>query len=235
MNAKILCRVKTLHTGRIAPVGTSGALSSGIRKISMNHPLFLSFLGLEGDEHAHTKVHGGREKALHHYPLDHYPYWTTRHPHSIPLRNPGAFGENISTEGITEKNLCIGDILKIGEAIVQVSQGRQPCFILNAYMGVEGLSKELQNTRFTGWYYRVLQEGVIAPNDTIELKERPCPEWTLDNVQYVLYENSLDREALQSLSQLNFLTESWRSLFSKRLVTGEVENWTSRLEGSTTK
>ena len=235
MNSKILCHVKTLHIGRIAPIDAAGLLSSGIRKAPVNHPVFLGVLGLEGDQHAHPKVHGGTEKALHHYPLDHYAYWRERYPQSVPLRNPGAFGENLSTEGLTEKNLCIGDILQIGEAVVQISQGRQPCFILNAYMGIEGFSRKLQETRFTGWYYRVLEEGAIAPGDAVTLKERPCPKWSIDSVQYILYENKLDKKALKCLSELPFLSESWKNLFSKRLAIGEVEDWNARLEGTSKK
>ncbi len=224
-----LGRVGALLTGRVCVLDEARGLSSAIRKTPRTNPVELSFTGLKGDEHGHPQHHGGEEMALHFYPFEHYAHWKKRFPNAEPLSAPGAFGENISTAGITERTQCVGDILRIGSATVQVSQGRQPCYILDAYFGVEGLAVEVQETRFTGWYCRVLQEGRISPDDTIELQERLHPEWTIDEVQRILYADTLNREALKALSTLPSLTASWKAIFAARLATGKVEDWSSRL------
>lgn len=227
-----LGRVGAILTGRVRLLDETRGLSSAVCKTPHTDPVDLSFTGLKGDEHGHPQYHGGEEMALHHYPFDHYSHWKKRFPNATPFSAPGAFGENLSTTGITERTLCVGDILRIGSATVQVSQGRQPCYILDAYLGVEGFAAEMQETRFTGWYYRVLQEGRIAPDDPIELTERLHPEWTIDEVQRILYADTLNRDALKALGTLPSLTASWKAIFSARLATGKVEDWSSRFLGS---
>ncbi|MDR3232025.1 MAG: MOSC domain-containing protein [Synergistaceae bacterium] len=225
-----LGRAEAVLVGRVRALGANGMISA-IRKTPRTEPLCLTFTGLEGDEHGHPQVHGGEEMALHHYAFDHYAHWRKRFPRAAPLNAPGAFGENLSTTGITERTLCVGDILKIGKATVQVSQGRQPCYVLNAWFEAPDAAREIQETRQTGWYYRVLEEGDIAPGDSIELRERLNPNWTIDEVQRILYADTLNRDALKLLRDLPALTERWKSIFDARLKTGKVEDWTSRLGG----
>lgn len=227
-----LGHIETLLTGRVRMLDEARGLASAINKTAHAEPVELSFTGLKGDEHGHPQYHGGEEMALHHYPFDHYARWKKLFPGAAPLNMPGAFGENISTSGITEHTLCIGDILKIGSATVQVSQGRQPCYILDSYLGIQGLAVEVQKTRLTGWYYRVLEEGRLVSGDSIELRERLHPEWTIDEVQRILYADTLNREALKALSTLPSLTAGWKAIFTARLATGKVESWDSRFLGS---
>jgi MOSC domain-containing protein YiiM len=117
------------------------------------------------------------EQALHHYPFDHYAAWRGEWQAGAfglaRLDACGAFGENISTMGMTEANVCVGDVYRIGGAIVQVSQPRQPCWKLNLRFGRAGMSRAVQDTRRTGWYHRLLEAGEIGAGDTVERLARP--------------------------------------------------------------
>ncbi|WP_228144992.1 MOSC domain-containing protein, partial [Acinetobacter baumannii] len=98
------------------------------------------------------------------------------------LSAPGAFGENLSTVGLTEENICMGDILSCGTTVLEVSQTRQPCWKLDDRLGTKGAALEMQRSGKVGWYYRVLEPGVIEAGATLNLLERPHPEWQLRNV-----------------------------------------------------
>ena len=110
----------TLLTGRAAPLSDSDALS-GIVKTPVARPLALGPEGFAGDEQADRRVHGGIEKAVHHYALDHYADWQAELGALPPLDAPGGFGENISTSGLTEAEVAVGDTFRLGTALVQVS------------------------------------------------------------------------------------------------------------------
>jgi MOSC domain-containing protein YiiM len=192
----------------------------------------LSEYGLEGDEHGDPRNHGGPEKALHHYAADHYPWLKGNLPSPASDRcQPGAFGENLVSEGITERDVCVGDVYQLGTALIEVSQPRQPCWRLNQYFGIPDMSYRLQNSLRTGWYYRVRQPGEIRVDDRLSLQHRPLPEWTLLRVLELLYRDTLNRRALLTLSELEGPSPNLRNLAIKRLETGCVENWQGRLFG----
>ena len=209
-----LGEVQRLLTGRVKEVEGAKGLFSAIAKHPRHGRVRLGSTGLEGDEHAHPQFHGGLEKAVHHYPLDHYAYWREHVPGFQRLDAPGAFGENISTEGITENDLCVGDILGVGSAQLQVSQGRAPCGILDARFRFAGMADAVERTRYTGWYYRVLQEGEIAQGDPITLLERSHPEWTLEAAQYVLYNDRQNKRAIAAILEIPTLSAEWRAIFT---------------------
>lgn len=132
--------------------------------------------GLEGDECADLQAHGGPDQAIHHYAADHIPFWASRHPEHATAFVPGCFGENVATEGLDECSLCIGDVLSMGSARVQISQGRQPCWKFNAHIGRNDMAYEFRQTCKTGRYYRVLEPGIVTPDSFMHLIERPAPE-----------------------------------------------------------
>lgn len=221
----------TILIGKTARIGTRGQLSA-IDKQPIPGPWHLSAVGLTGDEQANTKHHGGPEKALHHYPLDHYAAW--RHDlgdHSL-LKQPGAFGENISTNDMTETSVHIGDIFRFGDAILQVSQGRQPCATLNIRFGIGDMARRVQNTGRTGWYYRVLEGGEVAPDATLVLCERCQPRWPLSRAVRLLYHDVDSYDELQEMAEIGELAEGWRKLAAARVRNREVEDWRLRLEGA---
>lgn len=165
----------------------------------MAHPVAVTVDGLAGDRVGDTRVHGDADKAIHHYPRDHYAAWIKDlAPAPAFLAEVGAFGENISTTGITEETICVGDILRLGTARVQVSQGRQPCSKLNIRFGRKDMAKRVQNTGRSGWYYRVLEPGLVGPGDRLVLEERPNADWPLSRILHVLYIDTLNRADLEA-------------------------------------
>lgn len=220
----------TLLTGRAAPLPGSDHLS-GICKQPVARALMLDVDGFAGDEQADRRVHGGPEKAAHHYPHDHYAAWQATLGPLALLDAPGAFGENISTHGLTEDGVAVGDIFRLGGALVQVSQGRQPCWKLSRRFGVTDMARRVQQSGHTGWYYRVLQPGMVAPGDTIALIDRVAPDWSLARLWRALYVDRMNLPELQGIAALDVLAEGWRRYAQRRLDSGQVEDWSKRLEG----
>lgn len=220
----------TLLTGPVAPLAGT-VTKSAIAKRPVAGPLRLGAEGFEGDAQADRRVHGGPEKAVHHYPFDHYAAWRADLGRLPLLAAPGAFGENISTTGLTEGSVAVGDIFRLGGALVQVSQGRQPCWKLNHRFGLPDMARRVQETGRTGWYYRVLQPGPVSPDDDLQLIDRLAPDWTLRRLWRAMYVDRLNRAELEAIAALDVLAEGWRRHAQRRLDSGRVEDWRPRLEG----
>ncbi|MCZ0961774.1 MOSC domain-containing protein [Paracoccus benzoatiresistens] len=221
----------TLLTGPVAPLAGTQS-KSAIAKAPVAGPQSLGAEGFEHDAQADRRVHGGPEKAVHHYPFDHYAAWRADLG-ALPLLDaPGAFGENISTLGPTEASVAVGDIFRVGGALVQVSQGRQPCWKLNHRFGVPDMARRVQDTGRTGWYYRVLQPGTVSPGDELQLIDRLAPDWTLGRLWRAMYVDRLNRAELEAIAALDVLAEGWRRHAQRRLDSGRVEDWRPRLEGT---
>jgi Uncharacterized protein conserved in bacteria len=226
---RVLARVEAVLTGRAVDYTRPGSRSA-IAKRPRQGPVLAGPEGLDGDEQGDRRVHGGPDKAIHHYPHDHYAAWRAElGPHPL-LEAPGAFGENISTRGVTEADLCLGDRLRLGAAVVEVSQGRQPCWKLSDRFGIADLARRVQDSGRTGWYYRVLEPGPVQAGDVLELLERPWPDWPLTRLAGLLYRRTLDRAGLVAALALP-LVPSWRKVFERRLEQGRTENWDVRLHG----
>lgn len=185
---------------------------SAIGKLPVEHAVAVGPMGLAGDEQADRTVHGGIDKAVHHYPADHYAWWRA-HLGDVPLLDaPGAFGENISTTGLDETNVFLGDRFRLGTALVEVSQARQPCWKLDHRFGTKGVMAQVVKTRRTGWYYRVLEPGQVRAGDSLELMERPYPDWPLASLFGLLIGgDAKDRPAdLRALRDVPVLAETWK-------------------------
>ncbi len=222
--------LRALLSGKRAPLGKRG-IESGIFKRPLAQAVEVTSLGLRGDEQGDRQHHGGPEKALHHYPFDHYASWRAEIPAlAAHFTAPGAFGENISTEGMTEAEVCVSDIYRLGSALVQVSQARQPCWRLNERFGDTRMARRVQDSGRCGWYYRVLEEGSLGPGDSIELVERCAERWSLARISDVLYRDTLNLDSLTQLAELSVLSDSWRKLARRRLSRQAVEDWTARLD-----
>lgn len=220
-----------LLAGRVAALDDSGR-TSAIAKQPVSGPQRLGPEGLAADEQADRRVHGGPDKAIHHYPAEHYPLWQDDLGPLPLLDRPGAFGENIAAAGFTERDVAVGDIFSLGTALLQVSQGRQPCWKLNHRFGLADMARRVQATGRTGWYYRVLRPGVVEPGDPLERIDRPAPEWTLHRLWTALYVERMNLDELRAIAELDFLAEGWRRHAARRVASGKVEDWSKRLEGS---
>ncbi|MGG0668863.1 MOSC domain-containing protein [Lederbergia citrisecunda] len=189
-------------------------ITTGIHKKPVSDPVFLSTLNFSGDGQADLVNHGGRDKAVCAYPFDHYPHWEKEL--GKPL-NAGAFGENLTLQGLTEDVLCIGDSFQIGEAVVQVSQPREPCFKLSLVHGRKDMPLLIQNTGYTGFYFRVLKEGVVSPSDELVHISRPASAITLTEANRLMHHDKNDLDGIRTLLKVDELSEDWRKTFQKRL------------------
>lgn len=204
---------------------------TAIDKKSITSPVYLSELGLEGDECADNKHHGGPDRALHQYPAEHYQYWKdVTGVTGVVWAAPG-MGENISTQGMTEQNVCIGDRYRFGDAIIEVSQPRSPCFKLNHRWGIERLSVSMQGVSRCGWLFRVIKPGVVGPDALLTLIAREADPLTVKQACDIFFGDPLNNDGLVRLQQITPLSKSWMEKIRLRLDRGEVENWNFRLLG----
>lgn len=227
---EISARVIGLYLGKVSEPWP-GKPATAIAKQPTESPQRLGWEGFESDAQADLKVHGGRDKAVHHYAADHYPQWHDDLGEQAADFGPGRFGENIATLGITETDLCIGDVLRLGTAIVEVSQGRQPCWKLNAHTGFADMATRFQQTARTGWYYRVLEPGVVAVGDEIRRIECPNPGWTVERVTRARLGEELDPETAARLGRLPRLASGWAEAFARKAARLAPEDTSARLEG----
>lgn len=233
-DAQPLARICTVLRAPATPYahldGRPGGMS-GIAKQPITGPVRIGPRGLEGDEQGDLRVHGGPDKAVHHYAHEHYRAWREQLGPLPVLDAPGAFGENFSTTGVTEADLCWGDRVRAGSALLEVSQSRQPCWKLNTRFGIADMALRVQRTGYTGWYYRVLEPGQVQAGDALWLVERPHRAWPLARVIAVLYrQRMLDPDLLRELARLR-LPASWQKLVQQRLEAGTVEDWSRRVDG----
>ena len=225
-----LGQVLAVLRGRAVPFTRPGSRSA-IAKTPVSGPVAVGTLGLDGDDQGDLRVHGGPDKAVHQYAQAHYPLWQQEIGPLALLDAPGAFGENLASSGLDEQQLCLGDQVRIGSVLLQVSQGRQPCWKLSDRFAVPDMARRVQDSGRTGWYYRVLQPGTLQAGDSITLLARPWPQWSLARVIDVLYQQPFDASVLGALAELP-LTPSWRRLVQGRLARGAVEDWSARLDGA---
>lgn len=225
----VAVRIDALLTGVAVPYTRPGSRSA-IAKSPRGGPVRIGELGLEGDEQGDTRVHGGVDKAVHHYPFEHYAGWRAELGGLPVLAAPGAFGENISSTGLDEGTVCLEDRFTLGGALLEVSQGRQPCWKLNDRFGVRDMARRVQDSGRTGWYYRVLRPGIAQAGDLLALVERPWPAWPLQRLMRLLATRSTDPELLHEALALP-LVPSWRTLLERRLESRQAEDWARRIEG----
>ncbi len=222
-------QVRAVLTGRAVPYTRPGSFSA-IDKRPVQGAVAVLAESLAGDEQGDRRVHGGPDKAVHVYPWAHYATWRAELGALPVLQAPGAFGENLSTDGLDELSVCLGDEWAIGSARFAVSQGRQPCWKLNDRFGVPDMARRLQDSGRTGWYLRVLRPGRVQAGDAVRLTARPHPDWPLERIGALIRQRVCAPAALQDVLALP-LPPSWRRLFERRLAEGAAEDWAPRLHG----
>ncbi|MDQ0430390.1 MOSC domain-containing protein YiiM [Planomicrobium stackebrandtii] len=194
--------------------GNGKEMKTAIRKQQVQEA-FLSKDGFFGDGVADLKHHGGPERAVCIYPHEHYEHWNGHFETQLPR---AAFGENLTVTNMLERDICIGDIFQIGEAVIQVTQGRVPCNTIDRRLAMKPLLKEMVKTGYTGYLCRVLEEGMIRGDSTI----RPVAK----NVQQVsvLYANEInfhrpkDIDGIVKVLEAEELADDWRQFLTKRLI-----------------
>jgi MOSC domain-containing protein YiiM len=181
---------------------------TGFFKQAVDEPRWLGRTNLDGDGQADLVNHGGPDKAVLCYAASHYPDW--RAELGKPDLPHGAFGENFTIDGLTEDVVCVGDTYRLGDALVQVSQPRQPCWKLAWRWRLKELTALVEQSGRTGWYIRVLEEGEVRPGLTLTLLDRPYPAWTVTRASRVMRTRRRDPVAAGELAACELLAESWR-------------------------
>ncbi len=185
-------------------------ITTGICKQPVTGEIFLGKLGFEGDGVADHKHHGGHDKAVCVYSLDHYPYWEQALEMKMPV---AAFGENFSVSNLDEDEVCIGDIFKVGSAIVQISQPRQPCRTLAARYGRSDLVKMVVESGYTGFYFKVLREGMVKKVDKLVLMESDPESITVSFANHIYHHDRMNREGVEKVLAVTALSYSWTESF----------------------
>jgi MOSC domain-containing protein YiiM len=215
MMSKTTYEVVQLSVGKPQPMMFQKRIvETAFRKQKVNGSVFLSSLNFDGDLQADQKNHGGQDKAVLGYNEEHYTYWANRL--GIELK-PSAFGENITIRGLDEETLCIGDTFELDDCIIQVSQPRKPCFKVAASLGVKTLPALLEETGFTGFYFRVLKEGWVTENPRLTLIEQGTGGVSIADINRVMYSKPLNLEALKRFVGLLDLADKLKSSFLTKL------------------
>ncbi len=210
-SSAILC---SIQVGTPKNYGVEGAAdahdmpwTTGFFKLPVDGPVFAATTNLAGDGQADLINHGGIDKAVLAYSAGHYPKWREE------LRKPdlpyGAFGENLTLAGWSEASVCIGDILRIGKAVFEVSQPRQPCWKLARRWRMHELTAMVVRNGRSGWYLRVLEQGIIAAHMQAVLIDRPNPEWTIARANEILHHRRTDLSLTLELAAVPRLANSW--------------------------
>ena len=202
-------------------------IKSGLEKSPVFDNVFIHKLGVTGDEQAEKVVHGGVDKAVCLYPFEHYEYWENTLNRKMP---ENSFGENLTVQGMTEKDVCIGDIFQIGEVILQITQPRQPCYKLTYIHNVPKMSFLSQDSGFTGYYARVLKEGNLNVNDKITLIEKSPHNISVEFTNQILHNDNKNTEAIKKILEVKEIAANLRKNFEK-LLAGETIDPRPRLLG----
>jgi MOSC domain-containing protein YiiM len=190
-------------------------VQTGIFKTPVNGRVQVRTLNLAGDRQADLSVHGGPDKAIYVYPSEHYDYWRSEFPNmELPW---GMFGENLTTTGLLEGAVNVGDTFRIGSAVAMVTQPRVPCYKLAAKFGREDIVKRFLASGRSGFYLKVVQEGEVEVGDAIELISRDGHAVTVADVAN-LYRDGPDQvRLLQRVVQVEALPENWRDHFQQQI------------------
>jgi len=209
-------RVLSVNVGRPRDVEWRGkTVRTSIFKDPVAGPVAVSRLHLAGDEQSDLSVHGGIDKAVYGYPSEHYAYWREQLPDAELAW--GAFGENLTTEGLLERELHVGDRFRIGSAELAVTQPRLPCFKLGIRFGRADMVKRFQHSGRTGFYLAVVREGAIAAGDPIQRLSEGHAGITVADVVRLYVGDDTEQELMRRASELPDLPEVWRAYFRGRL------------------
>ena len=191
-------------------------VETGIYKKPVDMAIFLGAEDVEDDHVVDRKHHGGKDMAVYAYTKNHYAYFQKLYP-EITFYN-GIFGENLTLSNLFETEVQIGDIFQIGEAIIQVSQPRFPCFKLGLVFGTQKIVKQFLNSSYCGFYFRVLQKGNVQKNDPIILIEKAKNSMTVAETYSLYTSNRTNKPLINKALELTFLAEKCKAHFKRKLL-----------------
>lgn len=217
----VQAKLVSVRVGRVAPLGPRG-VPSGFVKSPAEGAVRVERLGLAGDEQADLRVHGGPNKAVYCYPFTHYQRWRQTHPRHAELLQPGAFGENLTIDGLDEEDVVLGDRLRIGTAVLEVCQPRQPCFKLALRFNDALMVRAMVETGQCGWYVRVIEPGSLAAGDAVVHEPAPARDWTIARFASLINQRApaahFGRASLEALAAIPNLPRPWPAYLREELA-----------------
>ena len=216
-------KIVSVNTGLPREIFQEGRLiRTGIFKAPIAGRVRVNALNIEGDQQADLTVHGGASKAIYAYPAEHYEFWRKELPDvEFPW---GSFGENLTTAGLLENGLYIGDRLCVGSVELVVTEPRLPCHKLNAKFRREDLVKRFLRSRRTGFYFSVAREGDIGPGDTILVLSRDENHVSVADITRLYAFDRKDFAGMRRAADVKALPDSWRSYFDERIHSGKARS-----------
>ncbi len=190
-------------------------VTTGIFKKPVSGSIRMKTLSLDGDEQADLTVHGGPDKAVYLYPVEHYPYWIEQYP-DIEMKW-GMFGENLTAEGLLEDGVNIGDMFQIGSAKVVVTQPRMPCYKLAMKFDRNDIIKKFLVSGRSGLYFKILEEGDIQAGDEINLISKDENKVSIKDIVRIYAHDLQDKEVIERATRVEALPEGWKDYFLKML------------------
>ncbi len=211
MNASpdLTARIVEVRTGRIAPLGPRGVASAYLKSVVAG-AVRVGEYGLSGDSQADLSVHGGLDKAVYGYPRSRYADWAAAFPAIAERFVAGSMGENLVVDGPDETGIHIGDRIRVGGALLQVTQPRQPCFKLTLFIGEPQVARTMTRRGWCGWYYRVLEPGTAGAGDSHTVVERPNPSWPVSRFAEVIAARALGADLLSEMLGMEGLAATWQ-------------------------
>lgn len=188
--------------------------TSAVFKSTRKGPVWVGVGGMDGDAQSDLQNHGGPHRTVLAYALSYYARWKDELGRELPY---GGFGENMTVEGLTEADVCIGDVFRVGQAVLQVSEPRVPCWKLARRNGIQDLLERIIRTGRVGWFHRTLCEGTVEAGDSWDLLDRPHPEMSVALVYAAIRDESADMEFLVQAARCDALSPKIRDQFCRRL------------------
>ena len=203
-------KIVSVNVGLLREVGWKGiTVQTAIFKKPAAGAVAIRELNLAGDQQADLTVHGGLKKAVYAYPAEHYEYW--RKQLSNVSLSWGAFGENLTTTGLAEDTLCIGDLLRVGSVVLQVTQPRMPCYKLELKFNRDDMIKRFLRSGRSGFYFSVVERGYVAAESKVEILDRDPDGVTVNDIVRLYLGHARDPELLQRAMNVTSLPENWRT------------------------
>jgi MOSC domain-containing protein YiiM len=209
-------KILSINVGlpREVPFGEE-IVTTGIFKEPVEGPVKLRKLNLDGDKQADLTVHGGEDKAVYAYPMEHYEYWQRELPNlALPW---GMFGENFTTEGLMEDSVNIGDSFHVGSAKIVATQPRMPCYKLGVKFGRTDIIKQFLASGRPGIYFKVIQEGQVEAGNSIELISKDENNITVKDIVRLYVKDNKDVESMRRAIRVKALPIGWRYHFCQRI------------------
>lgn len=210
-------QIVSLNVGmpRAVETAPSETVLTGIFKSPVSDRRCVAPHQIEGDGQADLEAHGGADKAVYGYPVEHYAAWHAEE--GLPLSEYGLYGENLTTSGLLEEDVCIGDRYRVGTAVLEVSQPRVPCFKLGLRLGRKDFPKVFLQSRRSGFYFRVITVGDIGAGDAIERVSRDAAGISIHEAQDLAFGKDVDLARVAEAMAHPAVSAAWKKTLGKRM------------------